>query len=72
MKGAISLELIILLVIVIAVVALFGKVFLETSVTATSAVKNKTTFTINQALHACIDDTDCPENMQCVNNTCQP
>ena len=71
MRGAISLELIILLVIVVAIVALFGKVILDTSLNATTSIKNKSTAAIDNALNACIDDTDCPAGSQCINNRCQ-
>lgn len=70
MKGQISVEMIILLVALIALVEIVASNLIHTGKQASSSVVNKVQNMTNTIENMCIVDADCNGEI-CVNGTCQ-
>ncbi len=71
MKAAVSLEMVILLVLIIAAVMIVGSMLISTTQNATEKMENKTSTIISRIEKACIDDTDCEFGERCVRGVCK-
>lgn len=71
MKAAVSLEMIILLVLIIAAVMIVGSMLINTTQNATEKIENRTSMVISKIEKACIDDMDCEEDERCVRGVCK-
>lgn len=70
MKGQLSAEMIILLAVVLAVVAIAANYLLQTAQKSGEAAQNKTTQVIGTMEKTCITDADCKAGT-CVKGVCQ-
>ncbi|MEM2948144.1 MAG: class III signal peptide-containing protein [Candidatus Anstonellales archaeon] len=70
MKGQLSAEMIILLAVVLAIVAIAANYLLQTAQTSGEAAQNKTTQVIGAMEKTCISDADCKVG-KCIKGVCQ-
>jgi len=69
MKGQLSAEMIILLAVVLAIVAIAANYLLQTAQKSGEAAQNKTTQIVETMQKTCITNADC-KGGQCINGTC--
>ncbi|MEM2526517.1 MAG: hypothetical protein QW336_00585 [Candidatus Anstonellales archaeon] len=70
MLGAVSLEMIILIVLILAAVMIVGSMILSTTQNATEKIEEKSNRIISKIEQACIDDSDC-ETGKCIRGVCR-
>lgn len=70
MKGQLSAEMIILLAVVLAIVAIAANYLLQTAKQSGEAAQNKTTQITGAVEKTCITDADCSSG-KCVQGMCQ-
>ncbi|RME79973.1 MAG: class III signal peptide-containing protein [Methanobacteriota archaeon] len=70
MRGQISAEMVILLVIIIAVVAIVASNLFSGTKTASTAFKNKVESVAGNINSTCFTDVDCGEGSSCVDGKC--
>ncbi|MCS7122586.1 MAG: hypothetical protein NZ908_01355 [Candidatus Micrarchaeota archaeon] len=70
MQGAVSLEMIILIVLILAAVMIVGSMLLNTTQNATEKIDEKTSRVISKIERACIDDSDC-DTGRCERGVCR-
>jgi uncharacterized protein (UPF0333 family) len=70
MRGQISVEMILLVVIILAIVALVASNFMGTAEKATGKFSNMSESVFSKAGEYCLTDSDC-ESGHCVNGKCQ-
>ncbi len=70
MRGQLSAEMIILLLVILAIVAIAANNLINTSKMAGSTFSNKTEKMISNLNEMCITDEDC-NGGKCVNGRCQ-
>ena len=71
MRLQISAEMILLLVVILAIVALVAQNLMSTSQQAGEAFTNSSEKIIEGASNTCITDNQCPEGQYCINGLCQ-
>lgn len=71
MKAAVSLEMIVLIVLILAAVMIIGSMMISTTQNATEKIEEKTSRIISKIERACIDDFDCENGETCVRGTCK-
>lgn len=70
MRAAVSLEIIILIVLILAAVMIVGSMLLNTTQNATEKIEEKTGKVISKIERACIDDSDC-DGGRCERGVCK-
>jgi len=71
MRGQLSAEMIVLLVVILALVALVASYLTSSGQTIGEAVEKKANATAEYLERTCFDDADCPPGQECVRGMCQ-
>ena len=71
MKAQLSAEMILLLVVLLAVVAMVASNLMNSSEKASEAFTNSTDKVIDATSKTCVMDEQCSENERCVNGLCK-
>ena len=71
MKAQISAEMILLLVVLLAIVALVANNLMSASQKGGEAVQGAANKVIEGANMTCVNDAQCPQGMECVEGICQ-
>ena len=70
-KGQLSAEMVILLVVVIAVIAIVASNLFKGAKTASHGFENKVSNMTANMNQTCFTDMDCPSGQSCVDGRCQ-
>ena len=71
MKAQLSIEMIILIVVLLAVLALIATSLEQSATTMGSALEQKANKTAQAIANSCTVSAECPEGQQCINGVCQ-
>ena len=71
MKGQISAEMIVLLVVILALVALVATNLMKSAETLGGGIEEKMNKTAEAIAQSCTVDLECPSGKTCVNGRCQ-
>ena len=71
MRGQLSAEMVILLVVIIAVIAVVASNLFKGAKTAGTGFSNESQKLTKNLEKVCFTDLDCPQGKKCVNGVCQ-
>lgn len=71
MKGQISAEMIVLLVVILALVALVATKLMSSAETVGSGIETKMNKTAEAIANSCTLDIECPPGQRCIEGRCQ-